>query len=120
MPYAVLNLENNQYEGWRMVAEGWSLETNETLVYSLDGLSEKTPLLGIEEKRQILVEQFKALPIGTRVAFQTVAVTVDTALKLGDVELALFNLEQAKLMEGADITLLQSMIDLITGGQANG
>ena len=118
MPYAVLNLENDQYEGWRMVAEGWSLETNETLVYSLDGLSEKTPPLGIEEKRQILVEQFKALPIGTRVAFQAVAVTVDTALKLGDVELALFNLEQAKLVNGADVDLVETMISLIRLGDS--
>lgn len=71
------------------------------------------PPLSVEEKRLILIDQFKTLPIETRVKFQAVAVNVDTSLKLGDVELALFNLEQAKLVEGADVALLQGMIDLI-------
>lgn len=78
------------------------------------------PPLSLEEKRLLLADSFKALPIDTRVAFQGVAGNVESALRLGDVELALFNLEQAKLMEEADTTLLQSMIDLITGGHANG
>lgn len=71
------------------------------------------PPLSLEQKRLMLIETFRGLPIDTRVKFQAVAVNVDTALKLGDVELALFNLEGAKLVTGADVELLQSMIQLL-------
>ena len=71
------------------------------------------PPLSLEQKRLMLIETFRGLPIDTRVKFQAIAVNVDTALKLGDVELALFNLEGAKLVTGADVELLQGMIQLL-------
>ena len=73
------------------------------------------PPLSLEQKRLMLIETFRGLPIDTRVNFQAVAVNVDTALKLGDLELALFNLERAKLVTGADVKLLQGMIQLLEG-----
>ena len=71
------------------------------------------PPLSLEEKRLLLADSFKALPIDTRVAFQGVAGNVESALRLGDVELALYNLEGAKLVEGANEEVLQGMIDLL-------
>jgi hypothetical protein len=71
------------------------------------------PVLTLNQKRLQLAESFKALPLATRVAFQAVAVTVDSALRLEDAELAVANLETAKTAEGADVELLQSMIVLI-------
>ena len=67
----------------------------------------------LNEKRLELVAIFKTLPLNTRVLFQATAVTVDTALQLGDVELAIANLEYAQTTTGADTVLLQNMIDLI-------
>ena len=119
MPYAVLNLANNQYDGWRMTQEGWELNEGEILVESLEGLSERQSPISIQQKRLLLIEQFQTLNIATRLQYQQVAVTVDTALQLGDVELALANLELAKNTEGADQVLVQGMIDLINGGGAN-
>jgi hypothetical protein len=71
------------------------------------------PPLSLEQKRLMLIDSFKGLAIDTRVAFQAVAVNVDSSLRLGDVELAVANLETAKTVEGANIELLQNMIDLI-------
>jgi hypothetical protein len=71
------------------------------------------PPITLDQKRLQLAESFKALPLATRVAFQAVAVTVDSALRLEDAELAVANLETAKTVEGANIELLQSMIVLI-------
>ena len=67
----------------------------------------------LNEKRLELVATFKTLPLNTRVLFQATAVTVDTALQLGDVELAIANLENAQTTTGANTVLLQNMIDLI-------
>ena len=94
------------------VLEGSTLTFNQALK---DAHDNATPPITLQAKRQVLVDLFKALPIETRLAFQQVAVTVDTALQLGDIELALANLELAKLVEGADIVLLDSMITLIEG-----
>ena len=120
MPYYAftnLNEDNATYTGFRMVEADWELGENETLVEvdSLEGYTEATPPLSLEQKRLMLIETFKGLPIDTRVKFRAVAVNVDTALKLGDLELALFNLEEAKLTTGADVELLQSMIQLLEG-----
>lgn len=103
------------YLGYRCATSDMEVNQGEKFIESLEGYSQEVlelPLT-LEDKRLQLVDSFKALPIQTRVAFQTVAVTVDTALKLGDVELALYNLEGAKTVEGANVALLQSMIDLI-------
>lgn len=69
--------------------------------------------LTLEQKRLQLIETYKTLPIETRLQFQQVALTVDISLKRGDIELALFNLEGAKAVAGANVPLIQSMIDLI-------
>ena len=115
MPYALRDLNNGTYTSFRMVEAGWVLAENETYAETLDGLTQAPTLITLQAKRQVLVDLFKALPVETRLAFQQVAVTVDTALQLGDVELALANLELAKLVEGADTVLLDSMVTLIEG-----
>lgn len=113
MPYAVLNLQDNQYDGWRMVESDWVLSDNETLVNSLSGFSERKPQTSVSEKRQILIEQFKSLPVETRVFFQNIALAVSASLELNDVELAIYNLEEAKKEPTANAALINSMIDTL-------
>lgn len=78
-----------------------------------DAFDNPKPCFTLEQKRLQLIETYKTLPITTRLQFQQVALTVDISLKRGDVELALFNLEGAKAIAGANVPLIQSMIDLI-------
>jgi hypothetical protein len=112
------NEENATYTGFRMVEANWELGENETLVEadSLDGYSEAIPPpppLSIDDKRIILMEQFKGLPELTRRAFKQTALDVEGFLRLEDINNAIFFLEQAQLEPNADTVLIQNMINFL-------
>jgi len=103
------------YTGYRCATDDMEVNEGEQFIESLKNWKQEVIVspVTLDQKRLQLAESFKALPLATRVAFQAVAVTVDSALRLEDAELAVANLETAKTAEGADVELLQSMIDLI-------
>jgi hypothetical protein len=71
------------------------------------------PPLSINDKRLILMEQFKGLPELTRRAFKQTALDVEGFLRLDDITNAIFFLEEAKLAPNADQALINGMINFL-------
>jgi hypothetical protein len=114
--YAVKKISDKTYSGWRMVQADWPLEQDEVLLESLDGYSQETPPpppLSINDKRLMLMEQFKSLPELTRRAFKQTALDVEGFLRLDDITNAIFFLEEAKLAPNADQALINGMINFL-------
>jgi hypothetical protein len=116
MPYAVSDLVNDTYTGWRMVQDNLELKENETFAESLDGLMElapppppKTPL----EKRDIVADLFKQRPLAERVAFVGFASDIHGALTVDDKELALALIQGASQHPNADASFITQIRNII-------
>lgn len=90
---------------------GGTLTFDQTLKDAHDAPQEAVQTL--KEKRSILVQGFNALDQETQLQFQDVAMRVFNSLLVENKPLALANLNFAKQVEGVNVQLVDSMIDLL-------
>ena len=90
---------------------GGTLTFDQTLKDAHDAPQEVVQTL--EQKRSILVQGFNALDQETQLQFQDVAMRVFNSLLVENKPLALANLNFAKQVEGVNVQLVDSMIDLL-------
>jgi hypothetical protein len=119
MPYAVSNLTNNTYTGWRMAQDNLGLKENETFAESLDGLTElapppppKTPQEKLEELTAFMLTQSTA----TQVSFIVTSTCVKTALEAGSLGLALALVEATPTGGDPDKIALKNAVKAILNG----
>ncbi|MCE2930042.1 MAG: hypothetical protein LW809_01475 [Vampirovibrionales bacterium] len=108
--YAVSDLQANTYKGWRMIEEGWETTPNESVVTSLEGLSEwqappppKSAQAILLEMRQLYTGQ--ALPV--QYEFRQALVEVQAAAESENLPLMRYIIEQMDFSHAKTITPTQ-------------
>jgi hypothetical protein len=108
--YAVTDLEANTYKAWRMIEEGWELNANESIVTSLEGLSEwqvppppKSAQAILLDMRQLFTGQ--ALPV--QYEFRQVVAEVQAAAESENLPLMRYIIEQMDFSRAKTITPTQ-------------
>ena len=108
--YAVLDLQQNTYKAWRMIEEGWEVNPTESIVTSLEGLSEWQAPPPPKSAQAILLEMrqlFNGQSLPVQYEFRQVVAEVQAAAESENIPLMRYIIEHLDFSTATTITPTQ-------------